>query len=159
MRYLEDEEAKEAEKIIRIAAEEAKKSKCKISQRGAIIVKNNRIIGKGHNKVTLEKYCNPCIRENIEGSERVELCSAIHAEQMAILDALKQGEKLEGSRMFHIKVKDGKIKTSNKTSCTVCSRLILEAGVSEFVLFRKEGFSLYNAEELNKKSFEHFLGE
>jgi len=62
MRHLEDEEAKEAEKFIRIAAEEAKKSKCKISQRGAIIVKNNRIIGKGHNKVTLEKYCNPCIR-------------------------------------------------------------------------------------------------
>jgi len=157
MRYLTGKEAKDAEKFIRVAAEEAKKSKCKKSQRGVVIVKNGKIIGRGHNKVTIEMYCDPCIRENIKDNSRVELCSAIHAEQMAIIDALKQGKNLEGSRMFHIKVKNKKIGFSEDVSCTVCSRIVLESGISEFVLLHRKGFALYGAEEFNKKSFEHFL--
>ena len=157
MRYLAEEESKEAQKYILAAGEEAKKSTCKKSQRGVVIVKNNEIIGKGYNKVTIEKFCNPCIRENIKDNSRVELCSALHAEQVAILDALKRGKSLEGSRMFHIAVKNGEIKTSEDTSCTVCSKLVLESGISEFVLFHKKGFGLYSAEEFNRKSFEYFL--
>lgn len=157
MRILEGQETKEAWRYIEEAAKEAKKSTCKASQRGVVIIKNGEVIGRGYNKITLKKYCDPCIRENLNGSERVELCSAIHAEQIAILDALKRGESLEGSRMFHIRVKDNEITTSNKTSCTVCSRFILESGVSEFVLYTPKGFALYSAEELNEKSFEHFL--
>lgn len=157
MRYLTEKEAKEAEKFIRVAVEEANKSTCKKSQRGAVIVKNGEIIGVGYNKVTGEKFCNPCIREDIKDNTRVELCSALHAEQVAILNALKKGENLEGSRIFHIKVKDGKIKPSEDVSCTVCSRLVLECGISEFVLLHKKGFALYTAEEFNEKSFEYFL--
>jgi dCMP deaminase len=157
MRYLTEEESKEAEKHILVAVEEAKKSTCKKSQRGAVIVKNGEIIGKGHNKVTIEELCDTCIREHITDNSRVELCSALHAEQLAILDALKKGKDLEGSRIFHIKVKNGKIKPSEDVSCTVCSRLVLEAGISEFVLLNKKGLALYSAEEFNRKSFEYFL--
>jgi len=156
MRYLTGKESKEAQKFILAAAEEAKKSTCKKSQRGVVIVKNGKIIGRGHNKVTIEKYCNPCIREHIKDNSKVELCSALHAEQVAILDALKRGENLEGSRMYHISVKNSKIRTSEDVSCTVCSRFVLESGISEFVLFHKKGFGLYTAEEFNEKSFEYF---
>jgi len=157
MRYLIDDEAKEAEEYMKIAAEYAKKSTCKKSQRGAIIVKDGEIIGKGYNKVTLKELCDPCIREKIKDNSRAELCSAIHAEQMAIIDALKKSKSLNGSRIYHIKVKNGEMKYSEDVSCTVCSRIILEAGISEFVLLHKDGFVLYDSKEFNELSFKYFL--
>jgi len=157
MRYLTEEESKQAKEHILAAAEEAKKSTCKKSQRGTVIIKNGEIIGRGHNKVTIEKLCNPCIREGIKDNSRVELCPALHAEQIAIFDALRKGKDLEGSRIFHIKVKDGRIMPSEDVSCTVCSRLVLEAGIGEFVLLDKNGLALYSTEEFNRKSFEYFL--
>jgi len=158
MRYLTKEESKGVEKyILPVLVEEAKKSTCKKSQRAATIVKNGEILGKGHNKVTIEKYCDPCIREGIKDNSRVELCSATHAEQEAILDALKKGKNIEGSRMYHIKLKNGEVKPSEDVSCTVCSRLVLGSNISEFVLLHKKGFALYSAEEFNEKSFEYFL--
>jgi len=157
MRYVTDEkEIEEIKKYMEIAAEEAKKSTCKKSQRGAVIVKDGKIIGKGYNKVTIEDLCNPCIRENINDNSRVELCSAIHAEQMAIIDAVKSGESLEGSRMYHIKLKNGEPKPSGKPSCTVCSRMLYVAGI-ELVLWHEDGYAIYTPEELNRLSFEYFL--
>ena len=157
MRYLTKEESKQAQEHILVAVEEANKSTCKKSQRGAVIVKNGEIIGRGYNKVTIEEFCDPCIREHITDNSRVELCSASHAEQLAIIDALKKGKDLEGSRMYHIKVKDGKIRPSEDVSCTVCSRLVLEVGISDFVLLQKKGLALYSAEEFNRKSFDYFV--
>lgn len=157
MRYITDEEEISAVvNYLKLAAEEAKKSTCKKSQRGAIIVKEKEILGRGYNQVTIEELCNPCVRENIKDNRRVELCSAIHAEQMAMIDAIKSGKPLAGSRMYHIKVKDGEMRPSGKPSCTVCSRMIHEAGI-EFVLWHKEGYGIYSPEEFNRLSFDYFL--
>jgi len=157
MRYANEAEAREIEKFMRVAVEEAKKSTCKKSKRGVVIVKDGKIIGKGYNKVTIEGFCNPCIRENIKDNSRVELCSAIHAEQMAILDSIKNGKSLEGSRMFHTRVKNGEVKPSEDVSCTICSRIILESGIEEFIMLQKEGYAIYPAKEFNELSFKYFL--
>jgi len=159
MKILTSNESKEAEEYMKIAAQEAVKSTCRKSQRGAIIVKNNEIIGKGFNKVTIESLCQPCIREDIHDNSKVELCSAVHAEQLAIIGAVNNQMSLNGSRMYHIKVKNGELKTSGNPSCTVCSREILESGIAEFVLWRNEGYCVYSAEELNDLSFRYVLGE
>lgn len=153
-----NEEIKETEYYMHLAAKEAIKSTCKKSQRGAIIVKKGKILGRGHNKVTLEKLCNPCIRETITDNSRVELCSAIHAEQMAIIEAVRKSESLAGARMYCIKIKKGKPQPSGEPSCTVCSRLIYELGI-EFVLWHKEGYVVYAPRELNELSFKYFLGK
>ncbi len=87
MHYLKGQELEEAERFMEEAAKEAEKSLCKKSKRGTVIVKDGEIIGRGHNQVTLDEYCNPCIREDIHDNSRVELCSAIHAEQAALMDA------------------------------------------------------------------------
>jgi dCMP deaminase len=155
---------KEIEKVkafFRVAAEEAQHSTCLKSQRGAVIVKGGEIIGRGYNKVTIPELCNPCIRENIKDNSRVELCSAIHAEQMAIIDAAEYGEKsLFGATMFHIKLKNGQIRPSGKPSCTVCSRILSEAKI-KFVLWHQdekgEYYAVYSPEELNRLSFDYFL--
>ncbi|MEM2089772.1 MAG: deaminase [Candidatus Pacearchaeota archaeon] len=156
MKYVTDEnEKKEIESYVGLAAAEAKNSTCKKSQRGAIIVKDGKILGKGHNKVILEDLC--CIRKNIRNNSKVELCAAIHAEQMAIINAVNAGKPLNGSRMYIIKVKDGKIKASGKPSCTVCSKMIYESGIAEVVLLHENGYAIYNSEEFNELSFEYFL--
>lgn len=158
MRYVTDEtEIGEIEHYMELAAEEAKKSTCKKSQRGAIIVKNNNILGRGHNKVMLERLCNPCIRESIKDNSRVELCSAIHAEQMAIIGAVNAGKSLSGSRMYHIKVKNGELRKSGNPSCTICSREIYESGIAEFVLWHESGYAIYDSKEFNELSFKYFL--
>jgi len=142
---------------MKVAAEEAERSGCKKSKRGSIVVKNGRIIGRGYVKPTIEKLCNPCIRENVHTNGQLELCCAIHAEQLAILDALKSGESLEGAAIYHIKVKNGEIRPAKNLSCTICSRMILEVGIKEFILLFEDGYRAYTAEEANKLSFDYFL--
>lgn len=149
------DEIKKTYNWLKLAAKEAEKSDCKKSKRGAIIVKDDKIIAAGHNKVTIEDLCNPCIRESIKNNSRVELCSAIHAEQMALINALKRGYSIKDSIMYHIKVKDGKMAPSGKLSCTVCSRIILEANI-EIVFWQKQGYILYSPEEFNRLSFDYF---
>ncbi len=154
MKKLEGIELEQAIFYIKLAAEEAKKSKCKKSQRGATLVQGREIIGAGNNEVTLPELCNPCIREDIRDNSHIELCSAVHAEQMVLLQA--KGS-LEGSVMYHVKLKDGKMVPSGKPSCTVCSRMLHKAGVS-LVLWHEEGYFIYSPEELNRLSFEYVLG-
>jgi dCMP deaminase len=157
MEYIKDKKGlEETEYYMGLALKEAKKSTCKKSKRGAVIVKNGKVIGKGYNKTTIKKFCNPCIRMKIHDNSRAELCPAIHAEQMAILDALKKKKNLKGARMYHIKVKNGKVIICDDLSCTVCSRLQKDVGV-EFVLLQDKGYALFKPEEYNKLSFDYFL--
>lgn len=153
---LSEEELEETKAYLKEAAKEAKKSKCVKSQRGAVLVKNGRIIGRGHNQTTLPDLCNPCIREKIHNNGQVELCAAIHAEQMVIIDAAQKGESILGTTLYHIKLKNGTPVPSGAPSCTVCSRIICVAGL-KFVLWHKDGYVIYEPDEFNKLSFEYFL--
>ncbi|MBN2203103.1 MAG: hypothetical protein JW700_02885 [Candidatus Aenigmarchaeota archaeon] len=154
MRLLEGEERKEAQHFLEIAANVAKNSTCRKSQRGVIIVKNGKIVGKGNNNTTIEKLCDyPCALER--EIREPNLCPVVHAEEYAILNTERCD--LEGSRMYHIKVKDGKIKPSGEPSCTRCSPFVLASGISEFVLLHEEGPTVYTAQEFNEKTFQHYL--
>ena len=157
MRYIvEKAELRMAELYFEDALEEARKSECKKSQRGALIVKNGKIIGKGHNLVTYKKMCSPCVRADIHDNSRVELCSAVHAEQMAIIYSTHSGPRLNGGRMYQAELKDGEMRHSGDPSCTVCSRMLYTAGV-ELALRHKEGIAVYSPKELNELSFKYVL--
>ncbi len=155
MRYIKGDEARETWKYIEEAAKEAEKSTCKSSHRGSVIVRDGKIVGRGYNKPTVKEYCDSCLRENIEGMQRVELCRAIHAEQMALLNCKKEDRM--GSTLYHVRVKDGKITPSKEPVCTVCSRMIKEAEIRDVVLYEKDGLVSYDAKEFNEKSFENVL--
>ncbi len=156
MEYISDiVEIEKARYFFEQAALEAKNSKCTKSQRGVVIVKNGEIIGSGYNMPTIEELCNPCIREHIHNNSQVEMCSAIHAEQMAIVAVANSTNTLEGAVMYHIKTKNGEMQPSGKPSCTVCSRIILPTDL-KFVLWHEEGYAIYGAKELNELSFEYF---
>jgi len=146
---------KTIESYINLAAGFAKYSECKKSQRGVVIVKNDSVIGIGYNLPMKKELC--CAREKIHDNRTAELCSAIHAEEMAIIDALKKSYSLSGSRLYYIKLKDGKISPSGNPSCTRCSTKILYSGISEVVLLHKEGYAVYYSKEFNDLSFNYFL--
>lgn len=154
MRKITDE--KEIEKTryyMELAAKEAENSRCKKSQRGVVIVNNGEVVSKGYNTPTIEGYC--CLREKINDNSRIKLCSAIHAEEMAILKSPR--EKLIGAVMYHIKTKNGEMKPSGKPSCPSCSKSILYSGIKEFVLWHEGGYYSYNSYEFNRLSINYFL--
>jgi len=156
------EEISEIERWVQEAEKEARKSKCLKSQVGVVIVKDGNIISKGYNKIVVtdgllvdkEGYCNPCIREDIHNNSLVERCYAIHAEQMALINAKCD---LEGSTMYHAKIKNGKRVPIEVPTCTVCNRMLKEAGVY-FICLQKEGYVKYSPEEIVNISFKKILG-
>jgi dCMP deaminase len=155
MRYATPSEVKDIEVYVRAAEHEARKSTCKKSQRGAVIFKGWEILGIGCNTPTYyEGTCNPCVREKIKDDTRYENCSAIHAEEMAIIDSGKQGKKIEGSTMLHVKLKNGKNEACGKPSCTECSKMVLMSGIKEFIMREEGGYAIYPSEEFNRLSFD-----
>lgn len=76
----------------------------------------------------------------------------VHAEQRAIVAA--GDEDLAGTRLYFARVDaEGKIAPSSDPSCTVCSRLALDAGIAEWCLQHPEGIRVYTAQEYNDLSF------
>lgn len=158
MRFADIKESKVISYYMEIAANIAQQSLCKKSKRGAVIVRENEILGGGYNQATLFGYCNPCVRLEIRDNTQMEMCPEIHAEQMAIFNALNtipKGESLNGSRLYHIKTKEGIPVYSGSPTCTSCSKPIFFLGINEVVLSHKEGYAIYPSEEFNRLSLEY----
>lgn len=157
---IKGEELEKTKEYMRLAVDEAKNSRCRKSKRGVVIIKEDEVVGSGYNKPTLERLCDPCIRENIKDHSKPHFCSANHAEQVAIIDAFRKGNLISGSTMYHIKVEDGKGVPSGSPSCTICSKMIWEAGISYVVLLEevngRKVYNKYNASEFNELSFDYF---
>jgi len=149
MRYLKGLEEETAQHWIKLAAEETKNSRCSKSNRGVVIVKDDiTLLGKGTN--------NPPGKVECLTERCYEICNeyAVHAEQNAIIEALRNGKNIEGTRMYHVKVKNDEIKYSGGPSCVQCSKLVLETGIKNFVLKHRGGYGLYEAEEFHELSLQ-----
>jgi len=110
---------------------EEKKSLCLRKQIGAVVVKNDKIIGVGHNGNS--KNIPPCsvigcAKEyfKFRPGLRNELCTGICAEQRAIIDAIKNGHNLKGAELY-----------STYSPCVSCSRYMIEFGIKK-VYYKKE---------------------
>ena len=106
---------------------------------GAIIVKNDEIIATGYNGAPRgRKNCvdlGRCSREelNVPRGERYELCRSVHAEANAIISAARRD--MVGGTLY-LAGKDaatGEI-LSDATSCAMCRRLIINAGLERVVI-------------------------
>ena len=110
---------------------------------GAIVVKNDEIVSTGYNGAPRgRKNCidlGYCTREamNIPSGERYELCRSVHAEMNAIISAARRdtlgatlylaGREAAGGELLH-----------DATSCSMCRRLIINAGIERVVIRRGE---------------------
>ncbi len=115
------------------------RSTCIRRHYGAVIVKNDEIISTGYVGAPRgRKNCNElneCIREKLEipRGERYELCRSVHAEQNAIISA-KRSEMIDAS--LFLVGKDCKTKTyiENSNPCSLCKRMIINAGIKEIYI-------------------------
>jgi deoxycytidylate deaminase len=82
----------------------------------------------------------------------------MHAEQRAIMDALRNNPaKLPGSMMYVARL-DGEghqERLLGKPYCTLCSKMALDAGIGEFALLCEDGVRVYDTAEYNKLSFQY----
>ncbi len=108
---------------------------------GAIIVKNDVIVSTGYSGAPRGRVncCDSgvCIRDklNIPRGERYELCRSVHAEANAIIAASRN--EMLGATLYLVgkDMKTGQI-MDDASSCTMCRRLIINAGISRVVIRR-----------------------
>ena len=108
---------------------------------GAIIVRNDEVIATGYNGAPRgRKNCMDlgyCSREamQVPSGERYELCRSVHAEMNAIISAARRD--LLGATLY-MACKDpntGEL-VPGTTSCSMCRRLVINAGLKEVVIRR-----------------------
>ncbi len=158
MKYLKNEEEKEAQFWIEKAVEIAKSATCQRSKCGSIIVLDNSILGQGYNSPPLEKESQrkcSCDKKSYHQKVTDKTC-CVHAEQRAIMNALQNSKNLEGSRLYFIRLgEDNTILCAGKPYCTICSKMALDTGVREFVLVHEHGICVYDTEEYNLLSYQY----
>ena len=108
---------------------------------GAIIVKNDEIISTGYNGAPRGRAncvdMGYCTRElmKIPRGERYELCRSVHAEANAIISASRRD--MVGGTIYLVG-RDAQTKEllSDATSCSMCRRQIINAGLEKVVIRR-----------------------
>ena len=110
---------------------------------GAIIVQNDEIVATGYNGAPRgRKNCcdlGSCMRERLQvpRGERYELCRSVHAEANAIISASRR--ECIGATIYLVgkEASTGKI-LGDATSCSMCRRMIINAGIERVVIRRTE---------------------
>lgn len=136
-----------------IAEAVLKRSTCLRRCYGAIIVRNDEIISTGYNGAPRgRKNCidlGYCTRDamKIPAGQRYELCRSVHAEANAIISA-SRAEMLGGT--LYLAGRDAKTGAllSNATSCSMCRRQIINAGIRRVVIRNTPAeYTVVNTEE------------
>jgi deoxycytidylate deaminase len=159
MRYLFGDEEKKALEYITLASEVTQQATCERSKCGSIIVSIDKIIGKGFNSPVNhdeeERRCS--YSKELYHKKVTDKTCCVHAEQRAIIDALKKNpEKISGSRLYFIRLDKNNIPSrAGEPYCTICSKMALDVGISEFVLWDKKGVCVYDTKEYNRYSFNY----
>lgn len=110
---------------------------------GTIIVKNDQIISSGYSGAPRgRKNCSDmgfCIRESmkIPRGERYEMCRSVHSEANAIINAPRVNMICSTLYLVGKDVATGKY-VKNASSCSMCKRLIINAGIKKVVIRKNE---------------------
>ena len=140
----------------------ALKSSCTRSRCGAAIILNDIIIATGAN-ITPDGAPPTCIKDisrNKKYSTDEHCC--IHAEQVAIIRALRHRIDISGATLFFARLdREGNHIPAGELKCTTCSKLALFAGIKNWVLYMRAGtfgndentYMEFDAVEYNRISF------
>lgn len=129
------------------------RSTCLRRKYGAIIVRNDEIISTGYNGAPRgRKNCSDlgrCTREELQipSGQRYELCRSVHAEANAIISAARQD--MIGATLY-LAGRDAKTNEPlhDTTSCSMCRRQIINAGISKVVArIGEHDFTITNVDE------------
>jgi len=119
-------------------AEKAReKSTCLKIQTGAVIVKDNVVIGRGANLCSPEGFQHgqkvaSCPRMNLKTGANYELCKSLHAELLAILNA--GAKNCQGAVMYL---------SGHYYPCWRCESIARLVGIKEIKIKDKDAKSFY----------------
>ena len=122
-----------------IAETVLERSTCLRRRYGAIVVKNDEIVSTGYNGAPRgRKNCMDlgyCTREamNVPSGERYELCRSVHAEMNAIISAARRDTLGATLYLAGREAKNGEL-LHDATSCSMCRRVIINAGIDRVVI-------------------------
>lgn len=122
-----------------IAETVLERSTCLRAAYGALIVRNDEIVSTGYNGAPRGRSnCSElgyCIRDrlNIPSGQRYELCRSVHAETNAIISAARS-EALGATLYMACVEPDTGTLIPGSTSCSMCRRLIINAGIARVVI-------------------------
>lgn len=133
-----------------IAETVAERGTCLRRNFGAIIVKNDQIVSTGYVGAPRGRqncsdlgYCTRTML-NVPRGERYELCRSVHAEMNAIIHA-SRGEMLNATLYLVGKECDDDSFVQNACPCSMCARLIINAGISTVIVRDdRENFRVIN---------------
>lgn len=106
---------------------------------GAIIVKNDEIISTGYSGAPRGRMnCSDlgyCIRQklNIPRGQNYEKCRSVHAEANCIISASRR-DMIDSTLFLVGKDMDTGEYVENASSCAMCKRLILNAGIERVII-------------------------
>ncbi len=117
------------EYFIGIAKLVAGRSTCLRRQVGAVAVRDRRILATGYNGAPAGlAHCAEvgCLRaeRHVPSGERHELCRGLHAEQNVIIQAALHGISIQGATVY-----------CTDYPCSLCIKMLINAGVTEIVYF------------------------
>jgi len=161
MKWLLGEEEKNALRYMAKAIEVAQKATCQRSRCGSVIVQLDEIVGSGFNSPPqdIEEQRRCSFEKDSYHKKVTDKTCCVHAEQRAIMDALRKNpEKLPGSSLYFIRLDDNELPSrAGEPYCTICSKMALDVGIAEFVLWHDKGVFAYDAKEYNQLSFQYGL--
>lgn len=116
-----------------IALVVASRSTCMRRKVGALLVRDRRILATGYNGApSALDHCQDvgCVRSelNVPAGERHELCRGLHAEQNVIIQAAVHGVPVSGSKLY-----------TTLEPCSVCAKMLINAGINEIVYIKSYG--------------------
>lgn len=136
----------------------AQRATCKRSKCGSIIVTGDMgIIGAGYNSMPCNEVAE-CFKDNLAPTFKSDRTCCIHAEQRAIMDAMKGRwrDQLKGSTLYFIRLDENDKPThAGKPYCSICSKMALDTGISKFVLWHEQGWTSYDTKEYNELTFQY----
>ncbi len=122
-----------------IAETVLERATCLRKSYGAVIVKNDEILSTGYNGAPRGRAncidLHYCTRDklNVPRGEKYEICRSVHAEANAIISA-SRNEMINSTLYLACKdPKTGEV-VGDTSSCTMCKRMIINAGISTVVI-------------------------
>lgn len=118
------------------------RSTCLRRTYGAVIVKNDTIVSTGYSGAPRGRAncidLGFCMRNKlgIPRGERYEFCRSVHAEANAIIAASR--EQMLGATMYLVGREGDGTLMADANSCTMCKRLIINAGITKVIVRRTE---------------------
>ena len=116
------------------------------------------IIGEGFNSPPQNECLESCLKDTLPASFKSDKTCCVHAEQRAIMDALRRNSaKIERSQLYFIRLDEqGEKQYAGDPYCTICSKMALDVRIGEFVLWHEQGICVYDTKEYNARSFRFF---